>query len=117
MKETKSCGSKLKESCSISYFGFVLYLASIVVLNWTEGGIVKRVKDIDEGRDIESIYQYLHTNNIRKSIDLCYWNCEYSSPSGYTQLRFLYPRKETCKECIMDGMIDAFWVYIKNFLA
>lgn len=49
---TQSYGSKLKDSCSGVCFGFILYFASIALLIWNEGRTVKRMKDLDEGRDV-----------------------------------------------------------------
>lgn len=49
---TQSYGSKVKDSCSGVCFGFILYFASIALLIWNEGRTVKRMKDLDEGRDI-----------------------------------------------------------------
>jgi Transmembrane protein 43 len=47
---TQSYGSELKDSCSGACFGFILYFVSITLLIWNEGRTVKRMKDIDEGR-------------------------------------------------------------------
>ena len=49
---TQSYGSKVKDSCTGVCFGFLLYFASIALLIWNEGRTVKRMKDLDEGRDI-----------------------------------------------------------------
>jgi Transmembrane protein 43 len=48
---TQSYGSKVKDSCTGVCFGFVLYFVSITLLIWNEGRTVKRMKDLDEGRE------------------------------------------------------------------
>jgi hypothetical protein len=48
---TQGYGSKLKNSISGVFIGFLLFFGSVGLLIYNEGRAVKRAKDIDEGRD------------------------------------------------------------------
>jgi Transmembrane protein 43 len=69
---TQSYGSKLKDSCSGACFGFVLFFVSITLLIWNEGRTVKRMKDIDEGR--ETVVEFDLNNFTNVSIPTAFDN-------------------------------------------
>jgi hypothetical protein len=69
---TQSYGSKVKNSCSGVCFGFILYFVSIALLIWNEGRTVKRMKDIDEGR--ETIIEFDLNNFTNVSIPTTFDN-------------------------------------------
>ena len=69
---TQSYGSKVKNSCTGVCFGFVLYFCSIALLIWNEGRTVKRMKDLDEGR--ETVIEFDLNNFTNTSVPTSFEN-------------------------------------------
>ena len=69
---TQSYGSNLKDSCSGVCFGFILYFCSISLLIWNEGRTVKRMKDLDEGR--ETVIEFDLNNFTNASVPTAFEN-------------------------------------------